>query len=55
MSLQGRIEELSVRHRRLDEKITHEQRRPVHDSTEIREMKRQKLRNKEELRQLKSN
>lgn len=55
MSLQGRIEELSVRHRRLDEKIETEQKRPIHDSTELQQLKRQKLRIKEELRNLRAN
>ncbi|MEO1101894.1 MAG: DUF465 domain-containing protein [Pseudomonadota bacterium] len=54
MSLQGRIEELSVRHRKLDEKIETEQKRPTHDSTQVQELKRQKLRIKEELRNLRA-
>ena len=54
MSLQGRIEELSVRHRKLDEKIETVQKRPTYDSTELRDLKRQKLRIKEELRHLKA-
>ena len=40
MSLQGRIEELSVRHRKLDEKIETEQKRPVYDITQLKELKR---------------
>lgn len=54
MSLQGRIEELSVRHRQLDEKIAAEQRRPSCDNALLSDLKRQKLRIKEELRHLKS-
>ena len=52
MSLQGRIEELSVRHRVLDKRIDVEQKRPAADTTILRDLKRQKLRIKEELRQL---
>lgn len=54
MSLQGRIEELSVRHRKLDEKIETEQKRPVYDITQLKELKRQKLRIKEELQNLRA-
>lgn len=53
MSLQGRIEELSNRHRQLDETIAAEHKRPSTDTVTIKELKRQKLRIKEELRELK--
>ncbi|MEM1150019.1 MAG: DUF465 domain-containing protein [Pseudomonadota bacterium] len=53
MSVQGRIEELSQRHRKLDETIQAEQKRPAADSATLKDLKRQKLRIKEELRNLK--
>ncbi len=52
MSIEGRINELSNRHRRLDEQIEHEQKRPSADPIRLHELKRQKLRIKEELRDL---
>ncbi|MEL6473549.1 MAG: DUF465 domain-containing protein [Pseudomonadota bacterium] len=55
MALQGRIDELSVRHRKLDQLIETEQKRPSHDPTQLRDLKRQKLRIKEELRNLQTN
>lgn len=54
MSLQGRIVELSNRHRELEHKIDQEQKRPAADSAMLRELKRQKLRIKEELKSLES-
>ncbi|NBC21430.1 MAG: DUF465 domain-containing protein [Alphaproteobacteria bacterium] len=53
MSIQGRIEELSTRHRRLDQQIESEQKRPAADPVRLQELKREKLRIKEELRTLK--
>ncbi|MCI4646016.1 MAG: YdcH family protein [Hyphomonadaceae bacterium] len=52
MSLQGRIEELSHRHRQLDETIQTEQKRPATDTLKLKDLKRQKLRIKEELQHL---
>ena len=52
MSLNGRISELAAKHRQLDEQITEEQRRPSGDGLAIKDLKRQKLRIKEQLRQL---
>lgn len=49
MSLRGRIEELSKRHRQLDEQIAEEQKRPAADMSTIKDLKRQKLRIKEEI------
>gem|GEM_PF-82154 len=49
MSLKGRIEELSRKHRQLDEAIAEEQKRPAADVTYLKDLKRQKLRIKEEL------
>lgn len=54
MSLQGRIEELSRRHRQLDEQIHSEQKRPAVDSTTVKDLKRQKLRIKEEMSMLRA-
>ncbi|MEE9380760.1 MAG: YdcH family protein [Hyphomonadaceae bacterium] len=50
MSLTGRIEELSNRHRRLDTEIDTEQKRPAGDPLRLSELKRKKLRVKEELK-----
>ena len=52
MSITGRIEELSHRHRELDSKIESETKRPAKDDILIAQMKRQKLRIKEELAHL---
>jgi hypothetical protein len=49
MSLKGRIEKLSRKHRQLDEAIAEEQKRPAADVTYLKDLKRQKLRIKEEL------
>lgn len=54
MSLNGRISELAARHRQLDEKIAAEQKRPSADTIVIKDMKRQKLRIKEQLGNLKA-
>lgn len=55
MSLQGRIEELSTRHRKLDEEISEEQKRPAADEVRLHELKRKKLKIKEELVTLRPN
>ncbi len=49
MSLKGRIEELSRKHRQLDEAIAEEQKRPAADITHLKGLKQKKLRIKEEL------
>ena len=49
MSMTGRIEELSNRHRRIDTQIETEQKRPAADALRLSELKRKKLRIKEEL------
>ncbi len=54
MSLQGRIEELTRRHAKLDEKIQDEQKRPAADDSTLRHLKRQKLRIKEEMSMLRA-
>jgi hypothetical protein len=53
MSVQGRITELSQRHRQLDAAIDEALKRPAKDILQITELKRQKLRIKEELASLK--
>lgn len=55
MSLNGRISELSAKHRHLDQKIAAEEKSPSGDALIIKDMKRQKLRIKEELQQLRAN
>ena len=54
MSKQGRIEELSRRHAQLEDKIEDEQKRPAADDTTLKELKRQKLRIKEEMSMLRA-
>ena len=48
MSLQGRIAELSSRHQRLDEEIEQEQKRPAADDARLHDLKRRKLKIKED-------
>ncbi|MBD3769416.1 MAG: YdcH family protein [Rhodobacterales bacterium] len=52
MSLQGRISELANKHRQLDQKIEEEEKRPAADALRLSDLKRQKLKIKEELRWL---
>lgn len=52
MSLNGRISELSAKHRTLDEQISSEQKRPSADGLVLKDLKRQKLKIKEQLRNL---
>lgn len=52
MSLQGRIVELANKHRQLDQKIAEEEKRPATDTLRLKDLKRQKLKIKEELRWL---
>ena len=52
MSIQGRIAELSHRHQALDSQIHEEQKRPSADAVRLQTLKREKLRIKEELRNL---
>lgn len=54
MSMQGRIEELSTRHRNLEETIKAERKRPSADQLVLQDLKKRKLRIKEELRELKA-
>lgn len=52
MAIEARIRELGVRHESLDRAIQEEYRRPSSDDLRLRELKRQKLRLKEELEAL---
>lgn len=52
MSMQGRIRELSSKHRELDERIQSVQKRPIIDTVELSDLKRRKLRLKEQLSNL---
>ena len=54
MALESRIRELSVRHQSLERAIEDEISRPAADSTRLTALKRQKLRLKEELENLKT-
>jgi hypothetical protein len=53
MALDAHIAELSERHRTLDRKIEEELARPTVDDLRVVELKRQKLRLKDELERLK--
>jgi hypothetical protein len=55
MSLDARIRELSERHKRLDSEINTRQRQPNSDEAQLHELKRQKLRLKDEIAQLRAN
>ena len=52
MAIEARIRELGQRHESLDREIQDEARRPAADDLRLRELKRQKLRLKEQLEAL---
>jgi hypothetical protein len=52
MALDAHLEELSERHRALDRKIEEELGRPTADDLKIAELKRQKLRLRDEIERL---
>ncbi len=54
MAVEARIRELGVRHQSLDKAIQDEMSRPAADDVKLRELKRQKLRLKEEMEALKA-
>jgi hypothetical protein len=54
MAIEARIRELGVRHQTLDRAIQDEASHPAVDDTKLRELKRQKLRLKEELENLRA-
>jgi len=53
MALDAHLVELSEKHRALDRKIEEEQARPTADDLRIADLKRQKLRLKDEIERLK--
>jgi len=53
--LESRIKELSERHKRLDAAIAAEMKHPAGDDVRIHELKRKKLRIKDEIAQLRTN
>ncbi len=55
MSLESRIKELNERHKRLDAAITAELKHPAGDDVRIHELKRKKLRLKDEIASLRTN
>ena len=54
MAIEARIRELGARHQSLERAIQDEAGRPIADATRLRELKRKKLRLKEELENLKT-
>jgi len=54
MAVEARIRELGSRHQSLEAEIEEEMRRPSYDDMRLKELKRQKLRLKEEMEQLRS-
>ena len=55
MSLEARIRELSERHKRLEDAIAAELKHPAGDDMRIHDLKRKKLRIKDELATLRTN
>ncbi len=55
MALTGHIQELSEKHRKLEEMIATEMSHPDWDETRVASLKKQKLRIKDELERLRSN
>ncbi len=54
MAIDARIRELGTRHQSLDKAIQDETSRPAADSVRLKELKRQKLRLKEEMEALRA-
>ena len=54
MAIEARIRELGARHQTLDREIQDEMSRPAADESRLRDLKRQKLRLKEEIEILKT-
>jgi hypothetical protein len=54
MALQGHIQELSEKHRKLEELIEHEMAHPDWNEARVAALKKQKLRIKDELERLRS-
>ena len=54
MAVEARIRELGSRHQSLEDAIHDEQRRPASDEAKVRQLKRQKLKLKEEMESLRA-
>ena len=54
MSVDRRIQELSRRHAKLDQQIREEEKRPSADITTVKSLKREKLRLKEQIGELRT-
>jgi hypothetical protein len=54
MALQGHIDELSDKHKRLEERIHNEMAHPDWDEAQVAALKKEKLRIKDELERLRS-
>ena len=54
MSLENHLQELTTRHRKLDEVLKQEQKRPSSDTLKMTRLKREKLKLKEEIQSLRS-
>jgi hypothetical protein len=54
MAIEARLRELGVKHQTLDRAIHDETSRPAADAVKVRELKRQKLRLKEQIEVLRS-
>ncbi len=52
MAVEARIRELGVRHQTLEREIENENRRPASDTLRLKELKRQKLKLKEQMEAL---
>lgn len=55
MSIEARIRELNERHRRLDAAIAAEMKHPAGDEVRVHDLKRKKLRIKDEIATLRTN
>lgn len=55
MSMEARIRELSERHKRLESAIEAEQKHPAGDAVRLHELKRKKLRIKDQIATLRTN
>jgi hypothetical protein len=55
MAIEARIRELGVRHQSLERAIEDELRRPASDTIRLKDLKRQKLRLKEQIESLRRN
>lgn len=53
MAIEAHLQSLSERHRTLEDKISNERKRPLQDESRLHELKRLKLRIKDQITQLK--